>query len=364
MSVADLPVPGFPTPRDVLAWVAAARPELWFPSDHARTADIPRDGLDEPLWTVRQAGLVQVSDWVRGKGQGFTLTPAGETALADPQFVSTDPLLPTDQPLVVPSPTPTIKSTADQAEPTTYDRGEQARAAVLSRHTAIVTPVLIVANVVVFLAGAGLAWQSDVSFNEYFREGPVRVLLDTGAVTLPSVAAGDWWRLLTSCFVHIGLLHLVANMIGLLILGPMAEAMWGRARMIVIYTFAGLSGSCLAVALRPDVLLAGASGAIWGLMTAIIYWLVRNRSHLPKRIAQSQLRSLIAVLLVNAIISAAPGLSWEGHLGGGLAGLAAAALLDLVRPGLGWRRWAAVAGLVVVAAAGPIAVSGAIFGQL
>ena len=81
------PAPDFapPTTADVLRWCAAAAPDLWFPSVHAQSTGIPRDSIDDPLWLLRQAGLLQVGDWVRGKGQGYSLTPAGEKALADPQ---------------------------------------------------------------------------------------------------------------------------------------------------------------------------------------------------------------------------------------------------------------------------------------
>ena len=71
MEPGSLP-PAPPSTADVLRWCAAAAPNPWFPSDHAQSTGIPRDSLDDPLWLLRQAGLLQVGEWVRGKGQGFT----------------------------------------------------------------------------------------------------------------------------------------------------------------------------------------------------------------------------------------------------------------------------------------------------
>src|SRR5688572_18199844 len=82
------PPDGAPTAADVLRWCAAAAPDLWFPSSFARQSGVPRDSLDEPLWLLRQAGLVHVADWVRGRGQGYAVTPAGQKLLADPAGVT------------------------------------------------------------------------------------------------------------------------------------------------------------------------------------------------------------------------------------------------------------------------------------
>ena len=77
-----------PSAVAVLEWVSKAAPGAWFPSAHARDAGVPRDALDEPLNELRLAGLVRVTSWVKGTGQGYGLTPAGETCAADPTVLA------------------------------------------------------------------------------------------------------------------------------------------------------------------------------------------------------------------------------------------------------------------------------------
>ena len=362
-----------PSPADILHWCAASRPALWFPSEEAVRAGIPRSEFDEPLWLLRQAGLVKVGDWVRGRGQGFVLTAAGEEALNNPKMIPALPSTKTQSSGIAQSenwiPQPETKrrsllgdgedgwqSIQDESRITTFDRGEAARAALLGPGKMLITTILLGMNVAWFLVGLAVAWRMQVGFGAYFKQPPGDLLLRLGAVSGSRLLAEEWWRLLTCCFVHIGGLHLLANMIALLILGPMAEAMWGRWRYLVIYLISGISGSSLAMATEPDAILAGASGSIWGLMTAIIVWLLLRRSHLPAMLLADRLRSLILVLLVNAALSSAPGLSWQGHLGGGLAGVVLAFLLDWIRPGLGWRGVGALVAVLLFAASGPLTV--------
>src|SRR4051794_9607 len=77
------PTPPDPTPASVLLAIAATDGS-WFPSRYAAEARIARDRLDEPLAELRVAGLVRVSEWVRGVGQGYALTPEGRAAASDP----------------------------------------------------------------------------------------------------------------------------------------------------------------------------------------------------------------------------------------------------------------------------------------
>ncbi|MCZ2343456.1 MAG: rhomboid family intramembrane serine protease, partial [Bacteroidales bacterium] len=330
------PDSGFPTPHDVLKWCAETHPKIWFPSEYAQDTGMPREQINEPLWILRQAGLVKVVDWVRGKGQGFTLTPAGEVALTEPGLIPTT-LPPSatvthDVPSAIPPTSGETIPDVPSRTATTFERGEQAREAVYGRRRTLVTPILIAFNVAWFLLGGIAAWRMGVSSSEYLQGESSEVLLRIGAVSGLSLLDGQWWRLLSSGWVHIGILHLLANMIGLMILGPMAEMMWGRPRFLLIYLLSGLSASCLAMALEPNAVLAGASGSIWGMMTAITVWVVRVRSHLPPSAEmQSLFRGLMTVLLINFVASAAPGVSWQGHFGGGLAGIIMAFLMEPLR---------------------------------
>jgi membrane associated rhomboid family serine protease len=358
---------GRPTPADVLRWCAAVAPALWFPSAHARDTGVARDSLDDPLWLLRQTGLVHVADWVRGQGQGYAVTPAGEKALADPAKVNDlrpgfvhpgeDDVPPEDADLAhVPDPVAAPSPRPRNPGITAFDRGELTREAFLSHIPPVLTPVLLVANVGWFLVGLVTAWRMDVPVEQYLRGASPEVLHRIGAVSGHDLAAGEWWRLATSCFVHVGGLHLVVNMFALASIGPVAEGLWGRWRFAGLYLLAGLAGACLAVALQPAAGLAGASGAIWGVMLAVVTWLVRYREHLSGEVVAAWLRRLAVVIGINALVSLAPGISWQGHLGGAVAGFLGAIFLDLTRSGANRRQLAigvgGVAALLAVMAGG------------
>ena len=165
----------------------------------------------------------------------------------------------------------------------------------------------------------------------------------------PNVFRGEWWRLLTCCFVHIGALHLVVNMFSLYMVGPVLERIWGHGRFLLLYLMAGLGGSCAMVTFeRPDAG-AGASGALWGIIASIPVWLIFHRRVLPRRLVISWSTQLVVIFAFNLWITLSiPGISKAGHFGGGLAGLLAAIPLHYLRWGRGWQRWsAAVATLAI-----------------
>ena len=159
---------------------------------------------------------------------------------------------------------------------------------------------------------------------------------------------GEWWRLASSCFVHIGAAHLLFNLFALVMVGPLAELLWGRWRLIVIYIFSGLAGSCLAMALKPDSTLAGASGAIWGLLLSLVAWFILFRQYLPSDVVADSTRRLTLVIILNAMLSFLPGISWQGHLGGAVAGFASAWFLNAMRFGDRPRRMLAFALLLAI----------------
>jgi rhomboid protease GluP len=215
---------------------------------------------------------------------------------------------------------------------------------------------LLVANVGWFLIGIVTAWRMAVPVEAYLRGRAVDVLHRIGAVHGSDLLAGEWWRLLTSGLVHVGGLHLAVNMFALASVGSVAEGLWGRWRFAGLYLLAGLAGACCAMALHPTALTAGASGAIWGVMMAVVAWLVRYREHLPPDVVSSWLRRLALVIGVNALVSFVPGISWQGHLGGAVAGFFGAIFLDLTRPGANRRQLAiglgGLAALLAVMAGG------------
>lgn len=136
------------------------------------------------------------------------------------------------------------------------------------------------------------------------------------------VAHGEWYRLLTSAFLHLlptqgvfGLTHILFNMMWLWRLGPVMEAQLGRARYVALYLVAAVGGSVAVYVLAPDSLAIGASGAIFGLVGG--YWVM------SRRLRRDPLggNGLLVMFVVWMVLSAGFD-SWQGHLGGLLAGLA------------------------------------------
>jgi rhomboid protease GluP len=125
-----------------------------------------------------------------------------------------------------------------------------------------VTYALIVVNVCVYLATA-------IGTNHLLGfDGPSLVPL--GSNFGPYTTAGDGWRLFTALFLHVGLIHLVFNMWALASFGPIVERLYGSVAYGVIYAFAGLIGGLASITWRPDINSVGASGAIFGILGALM----------------------------------------------------------------------------------------------
>jgi membrane associated rhomboid family serine protease len=206
----------------------------------------------------------------------------------------------------------------------------------------VVTYALIAASVVAFLPSLAAGPGAGPGGN------PLAVDF---ALFGPAVAQGEWWRLITSGFLHYGLIHLAFNMIILVQLGAMLEPTLGRLRFGLLYATALFGGSFGALLLQPGGRTAGASGAVFGLMGAAVVGM-RRRGVDPM---QSGIGGLLAINLVLTFVI--PGISIGGHLGG-LAGGAAAGSLLFATDGPDRSRQAAgaagCAALAVAAAAGSI----------
>ncbi len=152
------------------------------------------------------------------------------------------------------------------------------------------------------------------------------VLLRLGANEAALVLEhGQWWRLAASTFLHIGFLHVLLNGWALFQLGPLVEAWLGWLRLLVIYFASGVAGSLASVLWRgfqdERGLSAGASGAIFGILGALIAFLVRRRDRL-----RPEARALLLQFLLWAGINVVfgftnPGIDNAAHLGGFAAGL-------------------------------------------
>jgi rhomboid protease GluP len=145
-------------------------------------------------------------------------------------------------------------------------------------------------------------------------------LIRFGANEASRVAAGEYWRLLTANFLHIGILHLLVNSYALYALGSEVEALFGHQRFIVIYLLTGISGAICSFMLTQG-LSAGASTSLFGLFGALAVFFYKQRPLLGD-FGQQRLISLGLTLLINVIIGLSPGSridNW-GHLGGLMGG--------------------------------------------
>ena len=168
----------------------------------------------------------------------------------------------------------------------------------------------------------------------------------------PSVADGEWWRLVTSGFLHAGLLHIAFNMYLLWILGRLLEPAVGSGRFAALYVTALLWGSFGALLVEPNAVTVGASGAIFGLMGAAAVDL-RARGY---SVLQSDIGILILLNLGLSFVLS--NISVGGHVGGLIGGaLVGAVFLVAERRRLPWLSYAGCAALSAVAVAGALAVA-------
>lgn len=145
-------------------------------------------------------------------------------------------------------------------------------------------------------------------------------LTELGANYGPAIRDGQYWRLVTSMFLHGGILHLALNGWALFQLGALLELLMGSPRMLLIYFASGIAGSLASATFtqQPSV---GASGAIFGLLGALIAFLLRRRGALTPQ-GKSILMQLVGWAAINVFFGfSTPGIDNSAHLGGGAAGL-------------------------------------------
>lgn len=211
----------------------------------------------------------------------------------------------------------------------------------------VVTQTLIAICVIVFLAGGNFGVAENASGGSW--------LYVHGALWAPAIEyQHEYWRLVTSGFLHSSLLHIGFNMLLLYFLGSEIEREIGSRRFALVYLTALLGGSLGALVQTTASPTVGASGAVFGLMGYLVVEM-RRRGVNP---LQSQIGLL---LLLNVVLSLRPGsgISFGGHLGGLVFGvLAAIALHEGARRGPRWLGPVLCAGLCVVAVVGAVVMAG------
>lgn len=182
----------------------------------------------------------------------------------------------------------------------------------------MITRLLIIVNVLAFMWEIVVAGPGMVSLTGGGNEERV---LQLGALAPPDVLVNhEWWRILTSAFLHQGLLHIGLNMFSLWFVGRFVESVAGPVRMTLIYfvslVASGLGVIYLSPAANPPVSTLGASGAIFGLFGAL--FAIGFKLGKP---GMQLVRANLGILVINLIFTfTAPGISWEAHIGGLVVG--------------------------------------------
>lgn len=172
---------------------------------------------------------------------------------------------------------------------------------------------LIAINVAVFL----MMLARGVSFMDPKNSD----LISWGADFGPYIFAGQYWRIFTSAFLHIGILHLAMNMVSLWIVARPVERLFGKTMTFVLYLLTGAGASMLDMSWEPMRISAGASGALFGFLGIIISFFQFARLDLPPE----QLRSIrmwaMQLALINLVLGLSAHVANMAHLGGLVTGL-------------------------------------------
>ena len=155
-------------------------------------------------------------------------------------------------------------------------------------------------------------------------------LLAWGADFEPLSLGGQWWRMATAMFLHIGVVHLALNGWCLWRLGVVAERLLGSGQFALLYFVSGLGGSVLSLAVHPQIVSAGASGAIFGVAGALVALQYLRNLPLAAGFIQHNFKSIAPFVLYNLIDGLkSPGIDNSGHVGGLVTGLVLGVLLPL-----------------------------------
>jgi membrane associated rhomboid family serine protease len=217
----------------------------------------------------------------------------------------------------------------------------------LSTEQPYVTWTLIGVNVIVYLItvsqGAGINSPGGALFDKWALIGGPAFI---NGHLYGGVAHGDWWRLITAAFLHASLIHIGLNMLALVWLGAPVERYLGHLQYLGLYLVSGLAGSAGALIATPNGLTVGASGAIFGILGALLIIEYQATGNIAGQ--------AFTLILINLAFSfAVPNISWGGHVGGLIGGIIATfVVLRIGRTPIAYRRSGAfVVALALVAVA-------------
>ena len=155
-------------------------------------------------------------------------------------------------------------------------------------------------------------------------------LIPLGAMDSRLLAEGEYWRLFSASFVHVGALHLGINMFCLTLMGPTCERLMGHLRFFVLYLLSGVCGFLLSVAINGDVVTAGASASIFGVAGGVLGSMLGRARSVPRQLLIPTLKSVSLFFVLNLAIGMSVtfvNIDNAAHAGGFFGGLALGALL-------------------------------------
>jgi membrane associated rhomboid family serine protease len=143
----------------------------------------------------------------------------------------------------------------------------------------------------------------------------------------------QYWRLITSIFIHIGIIHLLLNNYALWIIGQEIERIYGSARFVILYLATGIIGSLGSYVFSPQATSAGASGAIFGLFGVMAAFAFRYRKEIPEFLSREIKRRVIPIIFINLAFGFSVRIvDNAAHIGGLLSGIALALIIPYMRP--------------------------------
>lgn len=200
-----------------------------------------------------------------------------------------------------------------------------------------VTRALIIINIVVFLIMT-ISGGSENTAN----------LVRFGAIVKPYIAMGQWWRLFTASFIHIGLMHILFNMYFLYQLGPTFEMLYGSRNFLIIYLISGIVGNLVSFAFgSASTVSAGASTSLYGMFGLALGIMLNYKNDAVLSSFGASFLSVIAINVVYSLIS--PNVGILGHLGGLVSGLILSGIFPVVNRELSSNvRFISIAALLVL----------------
>ncbi|MGH4118425.1 rhomboid family intramembrane serine protease [Clostridium sp.] len=178
----------------------------------------------------------------------------------------------------------------------------------------LITMGLIVINIIMYVI---TAYMTSVYAGGSIFSSDTRVLILLGAKVNELIAGGQYFRLVSSMFLHGGLMHLAINMYSLYAIGPMIERVYGKKKYLVIYFLSGICSSIFSYLFSPSVSI-GASGAIFGLLGAVLVFAIKSKG----KTGTGFIKSILSVIFINVIIGITlPNIDNFAHMGGLIGGV-------------------------------------------